>query len=390
MGLQRSLFERLYRDGGCRVVLLNMQYRMTEVLWAWPNQVFYDLQVHTAESAKAQQRVEGLPWKTSLAFVHVGALEQRSGTSSVNPAEAECALRLAQCALRGGSVRGKDVGILTPYAAQKVCIKGRLRQERFQDLRDVIVADVDGFQGQERDFIVISLVRSNPEGRPGFVDDANRVNVLLTRARRGLVLIGNEATLRHCHRSCLGRMLASIRKHEGGYVYQDGVFVRNTAEVVEPPSCDEQARLPAKAPRCPVPMFFSMAAVLEMSPGPEVVARDLRHHGMAVLTSVPFLVALCHILDLTNARKLYEGHTASVSPGHWDRKAWSREHFFASVGLALDPGNSVLATALWALMMFAEVRHACYVTSFHRDTCQDTAMISCHACKGPRFIYRVN
>jgi len=74
---------------------------------------------------------------------------------------------------------------------------------------------------------------------------------------------------------------------------------------------------------------------------------------MALRRSVPFLLALARMMSLP-VHSYGVAETAGMSPFNWDRKAWSREHFFAAVGLELDPGNAVLASALWALMLVSE------------------------------------
>ena len=85
-----------------------------------------------------------------------------------------------------------SLGVITPYRAQV-----RLLRERLADVPDVEVDSVDGFQGREKEAIIVSLVRSNHEGEIGFLADARRTNVAFTRARRCLLVIGDSATLAH-------------------------------------------------------------------------------------------------------------------------------------------------------------------------------------------------
>ena len=80
-GLGRSLFERLFRVGGCKVVVLSEQYHMRAQLWAWPNDQLYGNLVRTAESAEQRAPVDGLPWNSPLAFVDVPGREGRDGKS---------------------------------------------------------------------------------------------------------------------------------------------------------------------------------------------------------------------------------------------------------------------------------------------------------------------
>ena len=90
-----------------------------------------------------------------------------------------------------------DVGIISPYKGQVALLRRLLRQDRYwRPFRSLITVNtVDGFQGQERDVIVISLVRSNEQGDIGFLRDLRRMNVAITRARMKLILIGDRSTL---------------------------------------------------------------------------------------------------------------------------------------------------------------------------------------------------
>lgn len=93
----------------------------------------------------------------------------------------------------GGDIRASDIGIVTPYSAQARLIKERCRVPPFDAVE---VASVDGFQGREKQVIVFSCVRANSSGNLGFLADARRVNVMMTRAKRGLVIVGSPITLR--------------------------------------------------------------------------------------------------------------------------------------------------------------------------------------------------
>ena len=106
-------------------------------------------------------------------------------------------------AVTGGHVLPEKVGILTLYSAQARHIESLLRPE----LRAVSVATVDGFKGQERDFVVVSFAQSNPRGDLGFLDHPTRVSVVLTRARRNMVCLGNVPTLLACTQSGLSRFV---------------------------------------------------------------------------------------------------------------------------------------------------------------------------------------
>ena len=121
------------------------------------------------------------------------------GGSRRNRREADLAVQSARRLLAAG-VPARDIGVITPYRAQV-----RLLRELLADVPDVEVDSVDGFQGREKDAILVSLVRSNPQGEIGFLADTRRTNVAFTRARKSLVVIGDSATL--CHDAFYQRMI---------------------------------------------------------------------------------------------------------------------------------------------------------------------------------------
>ena len=129
-------------------------------------------------------------------------LESLEGTSLLNKAEAELTLlALQQYFEKIGKTRilndRLDVGVISPYRAQVQYLRKLLKKrEYFKPFRHLITINtVDGFQGQERDIILISLVRSNDEGQIGFLRDLRRMNVAITRARMKLIILGDAPTM---------------------------------------------------------------------------------------------------------------------------------------------------------------------------------------------------
>jgi superfamily I DNA and/or RNA helicase len=110
------------------------------------------------------------------------------GESRMNPAEAELVVKQVQQLLAGG-LAARDLAVITPYAAQARHLREQLAIEGLE------IDTVDGFQGREKEAVVISLVRSNATGEIGFLADTRRMNVALTRARRKLIIIGDSATI---------------------------------------------------------------------------------------------------------------------------------------------------------------------------------------------------
>ena len=137
----------------------------------------------------------GFPWpqQSAVAFICVQGVEEVTESRSVrNEQEANAVGLLVSAFVAGRQVGQSEIGVITPYAAQTTLIKRKLGSA---DMSGVEVANVDRFQGRENEVIILSLVRSNFRGHLGHVDDGQRLNVALTRARRGLVVVGNAYTL---------------------------------------------------------------------------------------------------------------------------------------------------------------------------------------------------
>ncbi len=124
-----------------------------------------------------------------------GGVEIDDGVSKMNEAEAAAACDAVEALLKGGQCGTSDIAVVTPYAAQVRLIR-RLTRKLVNGPPYVEVSSTDGFQGREKEAVVFSAVRSNDFGSVGFVSDWRRVNVSFTRARRGLIVIGNDVTLR--------------------------------------------------------------------------------------------------------------------------------------------------------------------------------------------------
>ena len=220
-GLGKTLMERIAENKPEVVTLLRIQYRMNEEIMRFSSDWFYGGKVESAPQIKYrsvldydhpitwidtsneenQITIEGdvLKKDSELNFK-----EQFVGDSfgRINKAEAELTLlTLAEYYTKIGKQRvlneSIDVGIISPYRAQVQYLKKLIKKyEFFKPYRRLIsVNTVDGFQGQERDVILISLVRSNDEGQIGFLKDLRRMNVAMTRARMKLIILGNKDTM---------------------------------------------------------------------------------------------------------------------------------------------------------------------------------------------------
>lgn len=208
-GLSRTLFERLADAHGERVLqMLEVQYRMHERIMEFSGRRFYggrlraapEVSTHTLrELGWDDLRVDGdlrtvlLP-EDPVVFVdtserEAGERQRADSASRENPAEAALVGRLAESCRRAGVV-AREIGVISPYADQTDLIRREL-----DDPGDLEVRTVDGFQGREKEVVIVSLVRSNPEGEVGFLRDPRRFNVATTRARRKLVVVGDASTV---------------------------------------------------------------------------------------------------------------------------------------------------------------------------------------------------
>ena len=207
-GLGKTLMERIVENHSDEVSLLKIQYRMNEQIMRFSSDWFYHGQVESAPSVKYRGILDydiPIEWRqASIDDEGTPPAEEFVGESfgRINKTEAQLTLDTLQ---RYFEKIGKqrvlderiDVGVISPYRAQVQYLRQQLRKrEFFKPFRHLIsVNTVDGFQGQERDIIVISLVRSNDEGQIGFLRDLRRMNVAITRARMKLIIMGNASTM---------------------------------------------------------------------------------------------------------------------------------------------------------------------------------------------------
>ena len=206
-GLGRSLFERLI-EAGITPMMLQTQYRMHPVLKDFPSGRFYDGRLEDGVSAIERPAPAGFiwpDWDAPVAFIPIEGVEQldSEGTSKSNLDEAGRVATLVQELLAPGDLTCRDIGIITPYNGQVRVLSdifenmgGRSVGEPYEGLE---IKSVDGYQGREKEVIIFSAVRANEKGEIGFLSDRRRLNVAITRAKRGLIVLGNMKTLRHDH-----------------------------------------------------------------------------------------------------------------------------------------------------------------------------------------------
>jgi len=211
-GLEVTLFQKCIERQPKVAVMLRTQYRMHQHIMQFSNQQFYQGQLEAHESVAASDLHAFNPaFLPDLAVEFIdtagcGYTEKSfaEGASTANPEEADLLLRHLQHLLREYTPEQMTeaplkIGIISPYRAQINYLKDEVEHHEWlhslQNKRQLSVGTVDSFQGQERDIIYISMVRSNDTGEIGFLSDIRRMNVAMTRARKKLVIIGDSATL---------------------------------------------------------------------------------------------------------------------------------------------------------------------------------------------------
>jgi len=211
--LGTSLFNRLCRQG-VRPIMLDTQYRMHPALCDFASGAFYNGLLLTGVRHTDRRPTKYWEWPSPLAPVcFIDAADgwdsssdgRNQGHEVTNKHEVDIVLYTLDKVLRDQALRSKDedgtyrVGIITPYAAQRELIMREIEKVGLLDARGKHIVEtnsVDGFQGREKDVIIFSAVRSNDSGTVGFLHDWRRINVMLTRAKRGLIVIGNRETLK--------------------------------------------------------------------------------------------------------------------------------------------------------------------------------------------------
>ena len=208
-GLTQSMFERMVLIG-IRPIRLQVQYRMHPCLSEFPSNMFYEGSLQNGVTEADRQLLtlpgfngkEDFPWpipNKPMFFYSISGMEEisSSGTSYLNRTEASYVEKIVTHLLKMG-VTPAQIGVITPYDGQKQYVyeymrrSGSLAPSLYESIE---VASVDAFQGREKDYILVSCVRSSESQGIGFLSDPRRLNVALTRSRLGLILLGNPRVL---------------------------------------------------------------------------------------------------------------------------------------------------------------------------------------------------
>lgn len=200
-GLEKTLFERLLEIYGYEIKeMLRIQYRMNTSIMDFPCEKFYDCQLEAAKEVadhKLSLNVEVEQWRdlyghNPIVFIDTEGMYKekvaRGSTSKHNPGEASIVENMVNKLLELG-LDPQSIGVISPYDDQVDLLLKKIKHKGLE------IKTVDGFQGREKDVILLSLVRSNNRGDIGFLDDLRRLNVSITRPRKKLVIIGDGNTI---------------------------------------------------------------------------------------------------------------------------------------------------------------------------------------------------
>ena len=192
--LKISLFEKLCNMFPQQKQILKIQYRMDNMLMEFPNREFYNNELICGTSTKNTTSTifnSNFENGNSMIFIDTSLAKNNSestlnySNSYINQLEANIVKNIVNDCINS-DLNTNDIGVITNYSDQVKLIKSMI---------DIEVETVDGFQGREKDIIIISNVRSNTSGEIGFLDEPRRLNVALTRAKKKLIIIGNAKTL---------------------------------------------------------------------------------------------------------------------------------------------------------------------------------------------------
>jgi len=216
--------------------MLNTQYRMHPLISEFPCKEFYGRTLRNGTVSKTgvlphlkPPRSRLLNGDSAVLFVDHDNPEEKKDRSYLNHEESKIAARIVEdLLLQNEDLNGEDIGVIAPYVAQIKLLEKTLRhdpqwtdhfiralgEQRAREVLNVEVRTVDGFEGREKEVIIFSTVRNNPYTRIGFLADQRRMNVALTRAKRGLFVLGSIRTL--------GGKAGKVQRGEGDPSLQDG------------------------------------------------------------------------------------------------------------------------------------------------------------------------
>ena len=299
-GYAQSLFVRLYEAASDRVHLLSIQYRMHPSISQFPSAAFYGRHLR---DGPGMAEATAQPWHAAPLFGPFRFLDVRGtesmgrGHSLQNTAEARAAMQAYEALqqVAGQSLAGR-VAFISMYKAQVELLRSLFVQRYGRASADhADFRSVDGFQGQEKDIIFLSCVRSNSDGTMGFLGDQRRLNVALTRARSNLIVLGHASHL--CHDPVWRRLITEARTLQCCIEVTPHTFT-NPAKMARPkavlgpePVPQDPAPAPPQSPAAPAPKQTMQPAPkrprVETTVSPKVAPSESLHKQTPALKVPP-------------------------------------------------------------------------------------------------------
>ena len=341
-----SMFERLMEQGLVTMSTLSVQHRMHPSIAAFPNCEYYGGVLQSCVFEFDLPR--GFPWPSAdpVAFVNISSQEEERNGSKLNRGEAAAVVIAVRDLLSGRSVRTCDFLILSPYACQVVELKNQLHAA---GLAAVSVSTIDKAQGSEARFVILSVVRCNANGQLGFVSDARRLNVAMTRAKRGLLIFGCQLTLTWADPGGTWTPFFRFCQDRHWIVNAPASVLLRPRTEIAAVEVDVQAPMSSLGKLTWVSEQDGMALLVSSIVLAKKIAADPQ-----------FRIVMNYVVSLP-LNEYRGGREWPSDSTEWDRKIWSHQHFLTHVAIPADATNIVYLHCLCLILSV----HTCIPPSWH-------------------------
>ncbi|XP_056394368.1 probable helicase senataxin [Hyla sarda] len=251
LGYGQSLMARLYRyleakGHGSLIQQLRVQYRMHPDICLFPSNYFYNRALKTDRATEEVRCSSDWPFQPYIVFDVADGLEKKEKESFANPQEVKMVVALVKLIKsKKKEFTFRNIGIITPYRAQKMLIIEELRKEFGKDSRPSEVDTVDGFQGRQKDCIIVTCVRANSgQGSIGFLASRQRLNVTITRARFSLFILGSLRTL--MENKDWNHLIQDAKRRGSLFQTKEGHYQKDVGRILKRPSVSQSGWPPGE------------------------------------------------------------------------------------------------------------------------------------------------
>ena len=311
---------------------------MHESIAAWPSQYFYQSKLQTAAHlCNVKVLPEGIRWpasNTPMVFVHHSNSHEVVGTSCRNSYEADLIDGVLKNILAFSSNEASSIAVLTPYASQLTLLCSRLGE---YIERGLFVSSIDKAQGSEKPLVLISLVRSSRTSSGiGFLSDPRRLNVAITRAKRGLIVIGDALALMQGETcGCWTSFLQHLRVL--GCIVDSGFTPISSFASINAPVLDVSKALLSSESEEKLPFRGLHSSIVLCGDDLNMIVNELIFLASKLLQSKQFLFWLNWILRLPS--HFYNTGNQPTNPVEKDQKGWSHLTELRRFGVRRDASN---------------------------------------------------